>query len=171
MEITGPKHTYSAAALETIAPFNFKASDLIGHLSILTDLRPQMRSVEMLTNIMPMTLNFNHPFRVLTPSHEEKGLGRPNFEKGYLVWYTNGSKIEQGLWIGIFGSNHRPSIVLGQTPSIFQAEILGINICALENIKRHLHMCTDNRATLKALKPNCFESKLVWRCSNNVILP
>lgn len=45
-----------------------------------------------------MTLNFDQPSRVIMLSREEWDLGGAKFEKGSLVGYTDGSKVEQDRW-------------------------------------------------------------------------
>ncbi|VEN48752.1 unnamed protein product [Callosobruchus maculatus] len=62
-----------------------------------------------------------------------------------IVWYTDGSKTEQGTGAGIFGRGTRQSIPLGKYGSVFQSE-----------------------ATLRALEAPKVTSALVWECLQEV---
>ncbi|VEN55699.1 unnamed protein product [Callosobruchus maculatus] len=79
-----------------------------------------------------------------------------------IVWYTDGTKTEQGTGAGIFGRRTRQSIPLGKYASIFQSEVYAI--------------LQYSQATLRALEAPKVTFALVWEClqelaeHNNVIL-
>ncbi|KAL7728475.1 hypothetical protein ACLKA6_005230 [Drosophila palustris] len=89
---------------------------------------------------------------------------------GAQVWYTDGSKLENGdTGAGVYGPRFRRSIAMGKTPSIFQAEIHAIEVCAIECIRRRMQGATifilsDSQAALKALESFKITSKLVDNC-------
>ncbi|KAM8716280.1 hypothetical protein ACLKA7_003204 [Drosophila subpalustris] len=93
---------------------------------------------------------------------------------GAQVWYTDGSKLENGdTGAGVYGPRFRRSIAMGKTPSIFQAEIHAIEVCAIECIRRRMQGATifilsDSQAALKALESFKITSKLVDNCLHSV---
>jgi RNase H len=72
--------------------------------------------------------------------------------------------------MGIYGPSLRHYEALGTTPTIFQAEMYAINVCAriglnLEGISgKHIYIMSDSQAALRALKAHTFSSKLVAEC-------
>jgi hypothetical protein len=59
---------------------------------------------------------------------------------------------------------------MGSSPTIFQAEMYAINVCARicltegGNVGKHIYIMSDSQAALKALKAHTFKSKLVVEC-------
>jgi RNase H len=72
--------------------------------------------------------------------------------------------------MGIYGPSIRYFEPLGSTPTIFQAEMYAINVCARicfpegGNEGNHIYIMSDSQAALKALKAHTFKSKLVAEC-------
>jgi ribonuclease HI len=99
--------------------------------------------------------------------------GRFQPERGALVWYTDGSKMKEGVGAGVYGPNCRISKPLGKTPSIFQAEVHAIELCASESAKKglrgaNIYILSDSQAALKALAAFKFDSKLAWECRKSL---
>jgi hypothetical protein len=75
-----------------------------------------------------------------------------------LMWYTDGSKTDNGSGAGIHGKTLRHDIYvsLGQYTTIFQAKIYAIGACFQENLSwgylgKCIHILSDSQAALKAL--------------------
>jgi RNase H len=72
--------------------------------------------------------------------------------------------------MGIYGPSIRYFEALGSSPTIFQAEMYAINVCARicltegGNEGKHIYIMSDSQAALKALKAHTFKSKLVAEC-------
>jgi ribonuclease HI len=91
--------------------------------------------------------------------------------KADLIWYTDGSKTDQGVGAGIYGDKPRTKINLGlgQYPTVFQAEIVAIEQCAREIIRRSYEdktivIYSDSQAAIRALSSCKISSKLVRDC-------
>lgn len=88
-----------------------------------------------------------------------------------LVWFTDGSLTVRGAGSGVFGESPRVklSFPLGSYSSVFQAEVFAILACCQENLRRaycdrHIYICSDSQAALKALDNIRVDSKLVFEC-------
>jgi hypothetical protein len=59
-------------------------------------------------------------------------------ERGGIIWYTDGSKINKGTGAGVYcvGTRRKFSFSLGQYTTVFQAEVYAIKACAAENFDR-----------------------------------
>jgi hypothetical protein len=80
---------------------------------------------------------FHKPFKVhLSSKHEWQNGFNPD-NKGGLVWYTDGSKTNEGTGAGVYkcGSRRVHSFSLGLCTTVFQAEIYAIKACIMENIE------------------------------------
>ncbi|KAL1446432.1 hypothetical protein WDU94_012296 [Cyamophila willieti] len=101
-------------------------------------------------------------------AEKEKAL----ISKGCLVWYTDGSKTEEGSGAGIHSMNPPKgdmSIPLGKYASVYQTEILAIMACAHENLRRgytrrEIHIFSDSQAAIKAIHSFQIKSQLTWEC-------
>jgi hypothetical protein len=87
-------------------------------------------------DIMRPTYNCEPKYRVTLLTREEltKGTGPPPVVKG-LVWYTDGSRIQDGrTGTGVYGQSvgRRLSISLGKYVTVFHAEIYAILACVCE---------------------------------------
>jgi hypothetical protein len=79
---------------------------------------------------------FHKPFKVhLTSRHEWKNGFNPE-NKGGLVWYTDGSKTNEGTGAEVYrwGSGRGHSFSLRHHTTVFQAEIYAIKARIMENI-------------------------------------
>ena len=113
--------------------------------------------------------NFNKKYTISIPQREDWEKGPPcNAES---IWYTDGSKTEEGVGAGIYG--HRPRVTipvsLTKESTVFQAEMAAIHHCAGEILgqsqnSRSIIIFSDSQAALKALESTQVNSKLVWDC-------
>ena len=162
------KKEAAIAALRVQAEGKIKAGNMVGHLRVLKEFQDD-HSVEMPFDCMPGKLDFNKPFRVVLPERDGWSSGGPSFERGSMVWYTDGSKTKEGVGIGISGNGIALSKSLGLFASIFQAEIHAIELCAKIGLTRGLnsakiYIISDSQAAVKALESHTIESRLVWDC-------
>ena len=86
-----------------------------------------------------------------------------------LVWYTDGSKTENGVGAGVCSRNNEYFFPLGKFLTVFQAEVMAIIECVSlmlgEKISdKNIAICTDSQATLKALEQDEIKSKVVLEC-------
>ena len=100
----------------------------------------------------------------------KKAPGAPPVVKG-LVWFTDGSKMRDGAGAGVYGQSvrRRLSFSLGRYATIFQEEICAILACAYEiqsqnRPEKHVSICSDSLAALKALEAVRTTSPLVHQC-------
>ncbi|KAL1447090.1 hypothetical protein WDU94_000567 [Cyamophila willieti] len=96
--------------------------------------------------------------------------------KGCLVWYTDGSKTDEGSGAGIHGVRPKVdiSIPLGKHASVYQTEIYAIYTCAEENLRRGyhgnaIHIFSDSQAAIKAINSFQVKSKLTWECQQTLL--
>lgn len=87
------------------------------------------------------------------------------------IWYTDGSKTDNGTGAGVFGPRHKHSEALGLTPTVFQAETYAIVLCIIKCLERNykhanIYIISDSQAALMAIDSNTINSKLVWDCIN-----
>ncbi|KAJ8919261.1 hypothetical protein NQ315_003844 [Exocentrus adspersus] len=87
------------------------------------------------------------------------------------MWYTDGSRIEQGAGAGIYGVRPETKIPLslGRFATVFQAEVAAIQGCAREIIgqgaaRQSIAIYSDSQAALKAIGSMQVCSRLVWDC-------
>ena len=145
----------------------FLEGDLRGHLSILENFKiSAMLSQE---DWMDRQYNFERLFQVTEPSRTEWESGGPSIQPGSIVFYTDGSRLNNRVGAGVAGPGVSLSIPMGEWPTVFQAEIQAIIECAticLRRNYRHTNICifSDSQAALKALKSVSCSSKLVWYC-------
>ncbi|KAL7726595.1 hypothetical protein ACLKA6_010460 [Drosophila palustris] len=147
---------------------NLKSGDLIGHLKVLETFFTS--PIVHLSDVQLPSLVFKRNFTVSI--YDRSSWNNPNLciPSGAQVWYTDGSKLENGdTGAGVYGPRFRRSIAMGKTPSIFQAEIHAIEVCAIECIRRRMQGATifilsDSQAALKALESFKITSKLVDNC-------
>lgn len=109
-------------------------------------------------------------FGISIPTRDEWARGA--VELGGMIYYTDGSKSQNGAGAGIWGPGglrHGISVSLGMHATIFQAEIYGVIACATELLKRDLKgkrifIVTDSQAALRALASWEVDSGLVLEC-------
>ncbi|XP_046145656.1 uncharacterized protein LOC123988941 [Osmia bicornis bicornis] len=116
---------------------------------------------------------FRREYDLILPDRE-KWLKDPNdiLTPGGLVWFTDGSKTGIGTGAGIAGESPRVEMThkLGHHVTVFQAEVFAIWACAKYNLDRahsgkHIYICSDSMAALKALHKVEIGSKLVKDCA------
>ncbi|XP_066904725.1 ribonuclease H-like [Halyomorpha halys] len=120
-----------------------------------------------LSDHLPKRLDVEKNFKVCIPDKVMWRKGGSKFEKGALVWYTEGSVKEGKAGAGVVGPNRKRTLAMGIYPTIFQTEIHAIEIAALENIKNNpkgkkIYIISDSQAALKAIMPYAIKSGLVW---------
>ena len=146
---------------------NLKSGDFTGHLSIL---RKCEAPIDVVTDYMPLTHQFEKNYETIITSREQWAKSEIVFPRASLVFYTDGSKMENGqVGAGVFGPRTKLAIPMGGYPSIFQAETYAITACVAHCLLRtynnaKIYILSDSRAILQALDSHTFESKLVWEC-------
>ena len=122
------------------------------------------------SDAMAIKYNFNKSYKIVIPDREDWKNGPP--VRAETVWYTDGSKTEEGVGTGIYGQKSKKmiSVSLTKETTVFQAEVAAIHHCVGE-INRHndnnrsIAIVSDSQATLKALNSIQVNSKLVWDCA------
>jgi hypothetical protein len=129
-----------------------------GHSSILMQLQQSDPIFEMRIHVMRPEFNFEPKCRVTMLTREEwtKGTGTPPMVKG-LVWFTDGSKMNEGAGPGVCGKSVRRSLsfCLERYATVFQAVIYAILVCVYEikfqiRPEKYVSICSDSQVTLKA---------------------
>ena len=69
---------------------------MVGHLKILLEFQAD-HSIKMPSDCMPAVLDFNKPFFVIISDRDCWSTGGQSFDRGSMVWYTDGSKTEDGV--------------------------------------------------------------------------
>lgn len=146
----------------------FFEGDFKGHIRILRNF--QINSV--LTNYrdwMAPRSNFEIPYHVIETDRNIWNEGGPSIRPGSVVFFTDGSKMDNSTGAGITGPGVDLSVPMGQWATVFQAEIHAILACTqicLARKYRHANICifSDSQAALKALKAYMCQSKQVWEC-------
>ncbi|KAM8714846.1 hypothetical protein ACLKA7_001249 [Drosophila subpalustris] len=116
---------------------NLKSGNLTGHLKVLETFFTS--PIVHLSDVQLPNMIFKRNFTVSIK--DRSSWNNPNLciPSGSQVWYTDGSKLENGdTGAGVYGPRFRMSIAMGKTPSIFQAEIHAIEVCAIECIRRRM---------------------------------
>ena len=78
---------------------------------------------------MSTKFNFEIPYKVVKTSRSEWESGGPSIRTGSIVFYTDGSKMDNRTGAGVFGPGIRMSVPMGGYPTVFQAEIYAILEC------------------------------------------
>jgi ribonuclease HI len=110
--------------------------------------------------------------KIIIPEREEWS-NQPPIPANGFTWFTDGSKQDEKAGAGAYcpRSGTRLSESLGKYASVFQAEIYAILMCGWEINrlgleKEVIHICSDSRAALLALKRPKVCSRLVDECKN-----
>ena len=116
-----------------------------------------------------MKTNFEIPYTITETKRETWEQGGPVIRQGSVIFYTDGSKMDNSTGAGLTGPGINMFFPMGRWPTVFQAEIYAILECASVCLKRnykHANICifSDSQAALKALKTSMCNSKLVWEC-------
>jgi hypothetical protein len=103
---------------------------------------------------------------VRLPDRSEWDRGIVPLGKRGLIWYTDGSKMNEGSEAGVYGQGMRQrfSFSLGQYATVFQAEVYAIEACTDENIKRGY--CNRNIYILSTVKLQSKHLTIVKSTSN-----
>ena len=142
--------------------------DLTGHLSIYQRLVHYTDS-DRLSDVMSPMVNFEHPFEV---DIVERQYWRSPSERlaDALVFFTDGSKSNVGVGAGVYGPSCEIYEPMGSTPTVFQAEIYAIELCARhclamsELAGQTIYILSDSQAALRALSSRTIKSRLVLDC-------
>lgn len=151
----------------------YSSGDFRGHTSLLR--YPEIEAItSMISDVMPTMYNFETPFEVVIGERKAWQPKLPEFEANSTVWYTDGSKTKEGTGAGVKGPNFSVSKPLGVEATIFQAELIAMDICIQENIRRahrntKIYILSDSQSVLKSLTSFKQESKLVWDCLQKLI--
>ncbi|CAD7085101.1 unnamed protein product [Hermetia illucens] len=113
---------------------------------------------------------------VVTLKLREDGEDPEECVAGYTeVFYTDGSKTEEGSGAGVYLSNKNGkwAFPLGQYATVFQAEVYAIlrvaNWVIDERLKgRRIAICSDSQAALRELSSPLITSKIVQECRNRL---
>ena len=148
------------------------AGDLTGHLNILKTIRinPLVTNNE---DWMEKRYNFERRYQIVKPERDVWERGGPDLRPGSIVFYTDGSKMNDRVGAGVTGPGVDLSIPMGRWPTVFQAEVQAILECSVICLRRkyrHSNICimSDSQAALNALKSATCTSKLVWECSQSL---
>ncbi|XP_017467893.1 PREDICTED: uncharacterized protein LOC108360207 [Rhagoletis zephyria] len=160
----------TTAALRILNTSDLKIGNMTGHMKVLmkfaNDPILQMRDA-----IVPK-LEISRKFEVHIADRAFWNTGNPYTKPNGEVWYTDGSKLENGkTGAAIFGPNFKKSIPMGSYPTIFQVEIHAIEIYGRECLRRgtstkYICIMSDSQAALLALKSHKISSQLVYDCRN-----
>ena len=161
------KKEAAQSAFRMLDSYKPKTGDMQGHLRVYKDFQ-ELMDTHPLSDRMPLKFDFEATFKVVIPERDE--WDNIPTEQEAMVYYTDGSRKDGLVGMGIFGPSVRHFEALGTTPTIFQAEMYAINVCArlcleLEDISgKHVYIMSDSQAALRALKAHTFYSKLVFEC-------
>jgi hypothetical protein len=133
--------------------------------------------LQMETDKMIPRYAFHKPFTVRLPDRSEWDKGILPLGKRGLIWYMDGSKMNEGTGAGVYGQvmRKRFSFSLGRYATVFQAEVYAIKACTDENIKRgycnrNIYILSDSQAAIKTLQNCKIYSKLVWDCHQSLMI-
>lgn len=157
-------------ALRFNALNNVLEGNLLGHTKILKDVYKDPY-LTMNEDWMEVVLNLDISYEVVETSRQTWESGGPSIPQGTIIFYTDGSKTNEGTGAGITGPGIDVSIPMGQWATVFICEIYAILECATICIKRKyrntkISIFSDSQASLEALKSLTCQSRLVWECSN-----
>jgi len=152
------------------ANYDFKPGDYItGHMRIFNEFS-FLTEWKLVGDKLPDTHNNVLPFEIKIPERRDWIDGEINFEEEALVYYTDGSRKEEMVGIGVYGPGYRYYEALGSTPTIFQAEVYAIMKCATLCLRRgdirgkRIYIASDSQAAVRALGAYVLKSKLVHEC-------
>ena len=143
-----------------------------GHCNIYTKLG-MAEEVIQLSDLIVKTIDCRRNFYIIIPKKETISNVISSLPRHASIWYTDGSKTDKGTGAGVVGPGFQLSLSLGKAPTVFQAEILAIEICALQCINKRykgveIYIISDSQASLVALGASVFNSQLTWSCYHNL---
>lgn len=138
------------------------------HLKLYEELRADPL-LGMHSDSMIPRYSYEKNFKVQIPGREAWEEGPP--VRAELALYTDGSKTEEGVGAGIYEAQSKTkiSLSLGKYATVFQAEIIAIEHCAVEILNRGIRkkkvaIYSDSQAALQAIDSCRVDSRLVWDC-------
>ena len=141
----------------------------LGHAGI--DKVVKERELLMPSDYLIPTYNFHQNFQTYITSRNIWHEKQWKFKKNDVIWYTDGSKTDEGTGAGINGVKPEKSISisLGNHCTVFQSEVIAITECLRENVNmqhsgKSIHIFTDSQAAIKAIEAYKTKSKVVWEC-------
>ena len=143
-----------------------------GHLSIIK----KLHNWEYLTTCTDVTVPvkaLGNKFSTTILEAENWNIDDLHLERNTSVWYTDGSKTDEGSGYGVNGPRTKKSVSLGINATIFQAELLAIHDC-VECIHSHkpkgssFAILSDSQAVIKSLITTETKSRLVMDCRDSV---
>lgn len=145
-----------------------------GHNEIFNQLE-NTRILSMPSDRISKVFDFRKPFRVVIPERVEEERILKLREQRRTIWYTDGSKTSSSTGAGIYEeTGNGYSINLGNTTTVFQAELLAITACVQVMVwrgyeNRMIHIMTDSKAALQALNSVEIYSRTVLNCLNALV--
>ena len=125
----------------------------------------------MRTDFIPRRFQFGRNWTVTIPSREEWLHQRDSLPGHGDVWFTDGSRSEDRSGAGYYCRRDGKGtfLSLGRYATVFQTEVMAILGCAqrLEDLNtegRHISICSDSQAALRALAVPVTRSRLVGEC-------
>ncbi|XP_018310269.1 uncharacterized protein [Mycetomoellerius zeteki] len=120
---------------------------------------------------MPIRRDFDRSYKIYIPNREDWKRHEVFAIRNGDVWYTDGSKTDEGAGAGIYGcrSGVRETLPFGEFTTVFQSEVVAIMGCAQTltasgETGRRIRICSDSKAALGTLGACVFDSWLVWKC-------
>lgn len=161
------KKEAALSALRLLDQFNYIPGNFTGHLSILSEFH-QLVQIKRSSDQIPkrhceISFEIRYPCRL-------DWINDAVVEHQSEVYYTDGSKTDEGVGIGVTGPEINYSESLGQSTTIFHAEVYAIMVCArycldcVDLSSRSIAICSDSQAALKALDASDCKSRLVLQC-------
>lgn len=138
-----------------------------GHASILFDLIERFGEMEMPSDHMETTFQFDKGFDTVIPDRLEWESGYSPI-RGDITVFTDGSKMNEGTGAGIYCEELELniSIPLGISATVFQSETLAIGrgcrmLIDQQVIGKTIVICSDSESAIKALSSHKFSAKSV----------
>ena len=127
----------------------------------------------LLTDQMKSRIIGNKKYSIKIPDREYWKNSLLIMKEYNKIYYTDGSKTQSGVGAGIYGDSYELCFSLGNLATIFQAELVAINVCVLQLlsddvINKNIAICSDSQAVIKALNKQETKSKLTWECYSNL---
>jgi hypothetical protein len=150
--------------------YQFKPGNFTGHLKIYEKFKDILQ-ISKLVDAMPIQYNFNQLYDVVILDRNTWIYRQPYFEEDSLVFYTDGSRQDDSVGIGVYGPYRQIYRSLGTVPSIFIAEVFAITTCARRILQRNdrnrrtIYILSDSRAALLAISSYTIKSKMVLECT------
>ena len=146
-----------------------------GYTNIVDHVSRASPSTRMRQDRITATYCFRRRYSVQFPTREEWSTTAGPLGGQGLIWFTDGSKMEEGTGAGLCLSiSKRETLIsLGRYCTVFQAEVTAIMACALENYRRgyeskNIYIYSDSQAALKALLGCRDKSGLVKDCRSTL---